>query len=280
VPAGSSPPRSDGSLAVAERQAGGGGIASVEVELARRLARGDEVFLATVIKLDGEPPSEAGAKLLMSRSAMLAGTLGCSEFDAAALADAAACAAAGTAGPQVRRYTHDLGAIEVYLEPYAAAPTLVVFAATPISRSLLRWAPELGFHTVFVETRASRLRDGDWPDAVASLAELPESLGEDVYAVHTDHDAEDLVAALETLLPKQPRFVGLVGSGRHTGHHLDALRRKGVSEAVISRIQTPVGLDLGARTPAEIALSILAGLVAIRRGGRGGWKQASPERGE
>jgi xanthine/CO dehydrogenase XdhC/CoxF family maturation factor len=83
--------------------------------------------------------------------------------------------------------------------------------------------------------------------------------------VHTDHDAEDLVQALEAVLPKEPRFIGLVGSRRHTGHHLEALRAKGVTEEVIARIQSPVGLDIGAQTPGEIALSILAGIVAIRR---------------
>src|SRR5256885_14206463 len=75
------------------------------------------------------------------------------------------------------------------------------------------------------------------------------------------------------MLRPRPRFMGLVGSRRHTGHHLEALRAKGVPEDVISRIQSPVGLDLGATTASEIALSILAGLVAVRRGGRGGWEQ-------
>jgi len=77
------------------------------------------------------------------------------------------------------------------------------------------------------------------------------------------------------VLPRDPRFIGLVGSRRHTGHHLEALRAKGVPDEVIGRIQSPVGLDIGARTPQEIALSILAGLVAVRRGGRGGWKSTN-----
>ncbi|TMD72113.1 MAG: hypothetical protein E6I81_08640 [Chloroflexi bacterium] len=93
--------------------------------------------------------------------------------------------------------------------------------------------------------------------------------------MHTNHDAEDLVAALEEVLPLNPRFIGLVGSRRHTGHHLEALRAKGVAEDVIARIQSPVGLDLGARTAAEIALSILAGIVALRRGGNAGWKSTN-----
>ena len=246
---------------------------SVEEELARRLGRGEEVVLATVIKLDGEPPSQPGAKLLMSRATSLAGTLGCSEFDSAALADAAGIAAAGT--PGVRTYRHDLGSIEVYVEPYAAAPTLVVFGATPVARSLVRWAPEVGFRAVLVETRPERLSDGGWPDAVGDLQNLRSALAGDVFVVHTDHDAPDLVQALEAVLPLGPRFIGLVGSRRHTGHHLEALRAKGVPEDVIARIQTPVGLDLGSVTPPEIALSILAGLVAVRRRGGGGWKQAA-----
>lgn len=243
---------------------------SVEEELARRLSLGEEVVLATVIKLDGKPPSHPGAKVLLSRAATLAGTLGCSEFDSAALADAKNVAQSGT--PALRTYTHDLGSIEVYVEPHAAAPLLVVFAATPVAASLLRLAPETGFRTVLVETRPERLGGSDWPDPIGSLNNLGAALGTEIYAVHTDHDAEDLVEALEALLPHQPRFIGLVGSRRHTGHHLEALRAKSVPEAVIGRIQSPVGLDLGATTPGEIAISILAGLVAIRRGGGGGWK--------
>ena len=243
---------------------------SLEEELAARLAKGEEVVVATVIRLDGEPPSRTGAKLLLSRTAALAGTLGCSEFDSAALEDASGIAEAGA--PQLRTYRHDLGSIEVYLEPHAPAPTLVVFGATPVARALMRWAPDLGFRAVLVETRPRRLAGADWPPALTHLDELDESLGAEIYAVHTDHDAPDLVDSLEVLLPRNPRFIGLVGSRRHTGHHLEALRAKGVDEGVIARIQTPVGLDIGARTAEEIALSILAGLVAVRRGGEGGWK--------
>jgi len=227
---------------------------SVEEELARRLGRGEEVVLATVIRLDGEPPSQPGAKLLMSRDLALAGTLGCSEFDSAALAEAAAIAEGGS--PQTRTYRHELGSIEAYLEPYAASPLLIVFADTPVARALVRWAPEVGFRAQLVEHPAG----------------VPAPPGGDLYVVHTNHDAPDLVQALETVLPMNPRFIGLVGSRRHTGHHLEALRAKGVAEEVIARIQSPVGLDLGSRTPEEIALSILAGLVAIRRGGSGVWK--------
>jgi xanthine dehydrogenase accessory factor len=242
---------------------------SVEEELHQRLARDEEVILATVVKVDGEPPSRPGAKLLVSRTATLAGTLGCSEFDSAALADAGRIAESGS--PQLRTYRHDLGSIEVYLEPYKPAPVLLIFSATPVAQALLHWAPMIGFRALLVETRPERLTGGAWPPAIESLDGLPADLGQDLFMVHTDHDAPDLVQALEAVIPRHPEFIGLVGSRRHTGHHLEALRAKGVPEAVISRIQSPVGLDLGAASPGEIALSILAGVVAKRHGRHGGW---------
>lgn len=221
----------------------------VETELARRLERGEEVLLATVVRTDGEPPSRPGAKLLLDRSALIAGTLGCSEFDSAAKAAAADVLASGA--PALRTFSHDLGNIEAYLEPYPAAPVLLVLGATPVAEKLLAWAPELGFRTA---TSA----DG------APAGEL--------YVVHTDHDAPELVADLERVLNRDARFVGLMGSRRHTGHHLEALRARGFPEESIHAVQTPVGLEIGARTPAEIALSILAGLVALRAGAEPGWK--------
>src|SRR2546429_5943407 len=146
----------------------------VEAELTRRAAHGEEVVLATVIRLDGEPPSRTGAKALFDRDTQLAGTLGCSEFDSQARGDAPALLTAGT--PDVRTYRHDLGSIEVYLEPYLRRPLLVVLADTPVARALRRWAPELGFDV-----------------AAAAPAGPPPA---DLYVFHTDHDAPDLVEPL------------------------------------------------------------------------------------
>src|ERR1700674_2098487 len=97
-------------------------VPSVEEELARHLSLGEEVVLVTVIKLDGQPPSRPGAKLLLSRTATLAGTLGCSEFDAAAMEDAARIAESGA--PTLRTYHHDLGSIRASIEPHARTPPL------------------------------------------------------------------------------------------------------------------------------------------------------------
>jgi xanthine dehydrogenase accessory factor len=151
-----------------------------------------------------------------------------------------------------------------------------VVAATPVAFEMLRWGGELGFRTLLLETRSERLAGRSWPQGqvLTALAELDSALGAELYAVHTDHDAPDLVELLELVLARQPRFLGLMGSRRHTGHHLDALAARGMDPGQIAHVQSPVGLDIGAQTPAEIALSILAGLVAARRGRAGGWLEA------
>ncbi len=206
-------------------------------------------MLATVVRLDGKPPSHTGAKVLLAEGRVLAGTLGCAEFDARARDDAARLLAGGA--PALHTYTHDLGSIEVYLEPHLPAPLLVVFGSTPVARTIAEWGAPLGFRVLAVA-------GGDQPPALAA-AEL--------YAVHTDHDDPGLVESLARVLEAKPRFVGVMGSRRHTGHHLEELRRRGFD---VSGIQTPVGLDIGAVSAEEIALSILAGIVAARRGHPGG----------
>ena len=223
-------------------------MSDVESELVRRRAAREEVVLATVVRIDGEPPSRPGEKILLDRRGALAGTLGCSEFDAAAKADAVAFLDSGR--PGTRTYCHELGTIEVYLEPYPVDPTLLVLGDTPVARELIELAARVGFHPTTIVEEA----------------------GAGAFAVHTDHDDPGLPDALERVLRAGPSFVGVMGSRRHTGHHLEELRRRGLPEKAIAAIQSPVGLDIGARSAPEIALSILAGLVAVRSGASGGWK--------
>jgi xanthine/CO dehydrogenase XdhC/CoxF family maturation factor len=145
----------------------------------------------------------------------------------------------------------------------------VVFSATPVARALVTWARDLGFDPVLVEPRADRVTDQDRGRVLSGLDDV--QVDEQTAAVHTDHDAPFLVDTLAELLRSPARFIGVMGSRRHVGPHLDRLREVGFADEDLARIRTPVGLDLGARTAEEIALSILSGLVADRHGARGGW---------
>ena len=141
------------------------------------------------------------------------------------------------------------GAIEVFLEPFLPAPRMIVAGDTPIAAALLRIGPELGLDPV-----AARGDDAGSPMPSADDLAL-------VVAAHGRDELAILRAALEAGVP----YVGLVASRKRGVAVLEALRSDGVAEELIHRIDTPAGLDIGARTPAEVALSILASIVEERR---------------
>jgi molybdopterin adenylyltransferase len=231
---------------------------------------GREVVVATAVRVHGSPPCRPGQKLLVGPGGPVQGTLGCAEFDGAAAADAPAVLAGGQ--PTIRTYQHELGSVEVYLEPQAATPTLVVLGATPVALWLLRWGRDLGYETVLVESRAERVT-AELKEVAGTVSAGVDDLDlrRELDVVHTDHDAPQVAEHVAALLRRGARFVGVMGSARHASPHLRALGELGLPEESVSRVRTPVGLDLGARTPQEIALSILAGLIAERTGRAGGW---------
>jgi xanthine dehydrogenase accessory factor len=141
------------------------------------------------------------------------------------------------------------GAIEVFLEPFLPAPRMIVAGDTPIAAALLRLGPELGLEAVAA-------RGDDAGSAVPSANDLAL-----VVAAHGRDERAVLAAALEAGV----RYVGLVASRRRGTAVLDALREDGVAEELLKRIDTPAGLDIGARTPSEVALSILASIIEERR---------------
>lgn len=252
-----------------ERQPDAEPAAGIDQELAARRAAGEPVVVATAVKVEGDPPCRVGQKMLLGPAGPLAGTLGCAEFDDAAVSDAPEVLEARE--PVTRTYRHDLGSIEVFLEPILRRPLLVVFSATPVARALLGWAGQLGFDPVLVESRTDRVTPQHRAAArvAESVAEL--DVGADTVAVHTDHDAPGVAESVATLLRSPARFIGVMGSVRHVGPHMARLREMGFSPGEMARIRTPVGIDLGARSAEEIALSILAGAVADRHQAAGGW---------
>jgi molybdenum cofactor synthesis domain-containing protein len=242
---------------------------SVEDELVRRRAGGEPVVLATAVGVHGDPPCRVGQKVLLGPESSLAGTLGCAEFDAAALADVAAALAGGE--PATHTYHHDLGSVDVFVEPFAAPATLLLFSATPVALSLARMAREVGFEPVLVEPRPERVRPEHRAAARVATSAADARIDDRTAVVFTDHDAPGVAEQVARLLDSPARFVGVMGSRRHVGPHVERLRQQGFDDERLARVRSPVGLDLGARTAEEIALSILAGLVADRRGASGGW---------
>jgi xanthine dehydrogenase accessory factor len=141
------------------------------------------------------------------------------------------------------------GAIEIFLEPVLPAPRVLVAGDSPIVAALRALGPELGLEVV----AAQEIEDGVLTPVSGDLALVVASHGQDELAV--------LRAALESGVP----YVGLVASPKRGAAVLEELRAEGVADDLVDTIETPAGLDIGARTPPEVALSILARIVAVRR---------------
>lgn len=223
------------------------------------LARGKRAAVVTVTGIEGTPPSREGMAFTLLEGGETFGTLGCDGFDRAAERDAAS-ALTGAAGSETV-YEWDPGSrirVRVQaLRPGDAVPRaadraeILVIGEGPVARALVALAATVGF--------AVRIA---MPDEGLTA-------GPETYVVICGHDAEGSQPALRRLMSGPAPYIGMMGSRRHTGHVLEELRAAGHDERSIGRVHTPVGLDLRAETPEEIALAALAHIVAVRRGGSG-----------
>jgi xanthine dehydrogenase accessory factor len=186
-----------------------------------------------------------------------------------------ACAVAHGAGPA------RAGQAPVPASAPAAAPagaqaaaqggdrTLVAVFAGPVSGYLLRYAADAGYRTLLVEPDAARA-DAAKMAGFPVLPAVPDDVeGADV--VVTDHHRDELGVALRDALAAKARWVGIMGNPHHVGPHVAALESLGVAPDEIAKVRRPIGLNIGSRTPPEIALSTLAGLIADRNSRPGGF---------
>jgi xanthine dehydrogenase accessory factor len=148
--------------------------------------------------------------------------------------------------------------------------TLVAVFSSPVADLLLRYGHDLGYRTVLVEPERGRVSTEEATNAEV-LTHFP-ALDEHADVVVTDHHRVELGQLLAEVLKQPARWVGLMGNPRHPGPHVGALRELGVADSEIARIHRPIGLNIGSRTPAEIAIATLAGLIADRNGKPGGFE--------
>jgi xanthine dehydrogenase accessory factor len=154
---------------------------------------------------------------------------------------------------------------------------LVAVFASPVSSFLLRYAADCGFAPVLVEPDRARAAGAGVPGGttVTGFAELDGLLAAGTAdVVVTDHHRDELGEVLRDALAAPVRWVGVMGNPRHEGPHVAALAGLGVPPEQVARVHRPIGLDIGSRAPAEIAVSALAGLLADRNGRGGGFAHA------
>jgi xanthine dehydrogenase accessory factor len=219
--------------------------------------------------LDGE---QRGAGLFVSESGAFRGSLGLGvELDARVAADAARRLRDG----QPARETYPDapgGPVEVFVDTYAAKPTLYIFGAVQIGVSLARFAKQIGFNVVVIDARGSWARRERFPEADEIhiqraddfLAAHP--LGHNAYVAVLSHQPELDDPALLGALRSPARYVGAVGSSKTQKARRGRLLKGGVTEEQYARLRGPIGLDIGAQNPEEIAIAILGEMLAAKYG--------------
>ncbi len=235
------------------------------------LATAVYAFMRDLIARDGAgtavtvirgPEELLGRKLAVSRAGGKVGTLG----DAALDEQATAVALSAVHSHRVQLTDE----VELFLDVVRPAPSLVMVGGVHIAVALTSLAKTLGYHTVVVDPRrafgsAARFPHVDeliqaWPDEAFGLVELTEETAVTLLT----HDPKIDDPALKIILNKPVFYVGALGSRKTHAKRVERLRGYGLSEAQINRIHGPIGLDIGANTPEEIALSILAQIVKTR----------------
>jgi xanthine dehydrogenase accessory factor len=227
----------------------------LEVLAAARRA-GRPVAMGTTVRTEGDPPSAPGNRALFGPDgSLLAGTIGCNGLDRRAGLDASELLESGTRST-IRGYTSfegepGEGVVEVFLEAFGGQPRLLVGGGGPVATALAAIGEVVGM--------AVRAEQPGSEEFTAAL----DGLGQRDAVVFVDHDDPGLLPALTKVLGGDAGYVGVMGSRRHTPGFVAKLREAGVG---LDRLHSPTGLDLGARVPPEIALSILAEVMAATRG--------------
>ena len=194
---------------------------------------------------------------------------------------------AAQAGELIRNHTNrilELGDARVFAEIFAPPPRLLVYGAVDTAESLARLARQLGWQAIVADARAKFATRERIPSATEIIVAWPEETIEQVAPDHATavvvltHDDKFDVPALKAALATEAFYVGALGSRRNQERRRERLLEAGVDEAELDRISGPCGLDLGAESQPETAISILAEIIAVRNRREGGKLQQSKQR--
>lgn len=252
--------------------------ASPQARFLALVREGGRAALATAIGVEGGAP-DVDARLLVLPDGDRYGSLGSAELDAAAAEDAIRLLWTE------RSELCEHGGVSVFVDVTAPPPRLVVFGAVELAAALCRIARAVGWLPYVVDPRSRFARAERFPEAERVIAAWPHDAFEDLGAIDPatyiavlTHDPKLDDAALGLALGSEAAYIGAMGSRRAQASRRERLLQAGFTDAELERIAAPVGLDLGALSAEETALSIMAEVVAVRHGRAGGRLSATSGR--
>jgi xanthine dehydrogenase accessory factor len=259
-------------------------------ELVRLRSSGQKCALATIVQVRGSIPSHESAKILVREDGSMIGTIGggCVEADVWT----AAREVIETEKPkhltfnlgQDAAYDNGLicgGQLDVFVEPVLPVPHAFIFGAGHISKSLAKVAALAGFAPVVVDDREAFASRERFPDAAAVHAGEYEAvfpslaINETSYVIVVTRGHRDDMRVLKLALSTPARYIAMVGSRRKVLSVARELEKEGTPRALFDRVYAPMGLDIGAVSPEEIAISVAAEMIAVRRNASSNWRSLS-----
>lgn len=246
-------------------------------------SQGQPAALATVIRARGSVPRHEGSKMVVYPDGRIEGTVGGGEMESRVIRDAIEVLTSGH--PRILHYelsdpkSGDPGVcggeVDIFVEAIKPVPTVVVVGAGHVGKAVAHLAKWLGFRVVVSDDRPDFASPTHIPDADAyhpvPIAELPKvlSITDQTYLVLTTRGVPIDIPGIPHLIDSPAAYIGVIGSRRRWATAVKQLEANGISREKLARIHAPMGLELNAETPEEIALSILAEIVMLRRGGTG-----------
>lgn len=237
------------------------------------IERGTPAALCTVVGVDGSAPRSTTARMLVYADGEIVGTVGGGEWERRVIERALVGLQQGKSARLSAHLTRDLGmccggSMDAFIEVLDTRPRLHVFGAGHVGQAAVRAALPLDFDITVYDEREEWLNPERFPGVRAVLGDprrqLPEGSPRDYFLILThSHQLDQDI--LERLIGRQYAWLGLIGSRAKVARFFIRLRAAGVDEALFRRVSGPVGLDIGAETPEEIAVSIVAELVRVRR---------------
>ncbi len=261
---------------VSPREAGRRKSVFVELEEARE--RGEAVALVTILETRGSTPQKAGAKMVVGRDGRLRGTVGggCVESEILFRAQRAIETRKSEIGSYDFNADEDEnglicgGSMKVFIEPILPPPRVYVVGAGHVAQPVAQVAKIAGFEVVVLDDRVKYASRERFPDAdlvkAGPIAELASEFpyGDNAYVVIVTRGHKEDEEALRAFIEKETAYLGLIGSVTKLEKIVKRLERDGVPREKLERVHSPIGLDLGGSSPGEIAVSIVAELLAVR----------------
>jgi xanthine dehydrogenase accessory factor len=259
-------------------------------ELVRLRRAGRKCALATIVDVRGSIPSYETAKLLVRDDGTIVGTVGGGCVEAEVWTAAREALQTGRAKRlsfnlgQDAAYDNGLicgGQLDIFVEPILPQPRAIIFGAGHISKSLARIAGLAGFTTVVVDDREAFANRERFPEADEVIAGEYEEIfprlevNDSCYLVIVTRGHRDDMRVLRWAAGAGARYLAMIGSKRKVISVVKELQKEGVAAEALERIHAPMGLDIGAVTPEEIAVSVVAEMIAVRREAPSDWRALS-----